>query len=96
MCIAADMERVYEIGPVFRAENSNTHRHLTEFTGLDLEMTITYNYGEVLDMLDGLLLHIFRELQKNFKEEVCYSWYLYVFSYLAIVLDCSYQATIPA
>lgn len=27
--IAADMERVYEIGPVFRAENSNTHRHLT-------------------------------------------------------------------
>jgi aspartyl-tRNA synthetase len=36
MCIAADFERVYEIGPVFRAENSNTPRHLTEYTGLDL------------------------------------------------------------
>ncbi len=36
MCIAADFERVYEIGPVFRAEDSNTPRHLTEYTGLDL------------------------------------------------------------
>lgn len=36
MCIAADFERVYEIGAVFRAENSNTPRHLTEYTGLDL------------------------------------------------------------
>jgi ergosteryl-3beta-O-L-aspartate synthase len=35
MCIAADFERVYEIGPVFRAEDSNTPRHLTEYTGLD-------------------------------------------------------------
>lgn len=36
MCISADFERVYEIGAVFRAENSNTPRHLTEYTGLDL------------------------------------------------------------
>ncbi|KAI1074603.1 aspartyl-tRNA synthetase [Whalleya microplaca] len=39
MAISADFERVYEIGPVFRAENSNTHRHLTEYTGLDIEMS---------------------------------------------------------
>ena len=30
MAIAGDFKRVCEIGPVFRAENSNTHRHLTE------------------------------------------------------------------
>lgn len=30
MCIAGDLQSVFEIGPVFRAENSNTHRHLTE------------------------------------------------------------------
>ena len=41
MAISADMDRVYEIGPVFRAENSHTRRHLCEFTGLDLEMAIT-------------------------------------------------------
>jgi aspartyl-tRNA synthetase len=43
-------ERVYEIGPVFRAENSNTHRHLCEFTGLDFEMAIYEHYYEALDV----------------------------------------------
>lgn len=38
--IAAGRKRVYCIGPVFRAENSNTPRHMTEFTGLDMEMEI--------------------------------------------------------
>jgi aspartyl-tRNA synthetase len=33
MMICSDFERVFEIGPVFRAENANTNRHLTEFTG---------------------------------------------------------------
>jgi len=36
MCICGDMPKVFEIGPVFRAENSNSHRHLTEFVGLDM------------------------------------------------------------
>jgi len=43
-------ERVYEIGPVFRAEDSNTHRHLCEFTGLDFEMAINEHYYEVLEV----------------------------------------------
>ena len=47
MAIAADMERVMEVGPVFRAENSNTRRHLCEFTGLDMEMAFNYHYSEV-------------------------------------------------
>ena len=40
MAISSDLERVYEIGPVFRAENSHTRRHLCEYTGLDMEMAI--------------------------------------------------------
>jgi aspartyl/asparaginyl-tRNA synthetase len=47
MAICADFERVYEIGPVFRAENSFTHRHMCEFTGLDFEMEIKEHYSEV-------------------------------------------------
>jgi aspartyl/asparaginyl-tRNA synthetase len=70
MAIAADMERVYEIGPVFRAENSNTHRHLTEFTGLDLEMAIEDHYHEVVDMLDGALRAIFHGLQTEYRREI--------------------------
>ena len=45
MALMADLERVFEVGPVFRAENSLTHRHMTEFTGLDLEMTFKEHYG---------------------------------------------------
>ncbi|EMD41820.1 hypothetical protein CERSUDRAFT_110384 [Gelatoporia subvermispora B] len=70
MAIAADFERVYEIGPVFRAEDSNTHRHMTEFIGLDLEMTIEEHYHEVLELLDGLFLHMFRELRKQYATEI--------------------------
>jgi len=70
MAIAADFERVYEIGPVFRAENANTHRHLTEFVGLDLEMTIEEHYHEVLELLDGLFLSIFRGLREKYKNEI--------------------------
>ena len=71
MAIAADMERVFEIGPVFRAENSNTHRHLTEFTGLDLEMAIENHYHEVIDVIDEVILTIFRGLQSEYQAEVC-------------------------
>jgi len=69
MLIAARMERVYEVGPVFRAENSNTARHLTEFTGLDLEMEIQENYHEAIDVLEGLMLYIFNGLRTKYKKE---------------------------
>ncbi|KAG8733689.1 aspartate--tRNA ligase dps1 [Ceratobasidium sp. 423] len=70
MAIGADFERVYEIGPVFRAENSLTHRHLTEFTGLDLEMAIEEHYHEVMDVLDGMLLYIFNGLKTKFSADI--------------------------
>ncbi|KFG78012.1 aspartyl-tRNA synthetase [Metarhizium anisopliae] len=61
--IAGGRERVFSIGPVFRAENSNTPRHMTEFTGLDLEMEIKESYTEVISILEGVLLSIFRGIQ---------------------------------
>jgi len=59
MCVMADFERVFEIGPVFRAENSNTPRHLCEFTGLDFEMEIKESYHEVLDSIEETFAHMF-------------------------------------
>ena len=70
MAIAADFERVYEIGPIFRAEDSNTHRHLTEFVGLDIEMAIEEHYHEVVELLDSLFLSIFRGLRDNYSKEI--------------------------
>ena len=55
---------------VFRAEDSNTHRHMTEFIGLDLEMAIEEHYHEVLELLDSLFLSIFRGLKEKFSKEI--------------------------
>lgn len=68
--IAGGRERVFSIGPVFRAENSNTPRHMTEFTGLDLEMEIKESYTEVLDTIEGVFLAIFRGLQERCATEI--------------------------
>lgn len=70
MLISADFERVFEIGPVFRAEDSNTHRHMTEFTGLDLELAFEEHYHEVLDVLCELFVFIFSELKKRYAKEI--------------------------
>ena len=70
MAIASDFERVYEIGPVFRAENSNTHRHLTEYTGLDLEMAIEEHYHEALQMILETLKYIFKGLYDRYATEI--------------------------
>lgn len=69
MLIAAQFERVFEVGPIFRAENSNTARHLTEFTGLDLEMAFEEHYHEVVDMIEELMLFIFRGLRERYRKE---------------------------
>jgi nondiscriminating aspartyl-tRNA synthetase len=71
MCICADFGRVYEVGPVFRAENSNTHRHLTEYTGLDLEMELSgTDYHEAMMLIDSLLKSIFAKLLKDYRVEL--------------------------
>mmetsp|Transcript_39538 Transcript_39538/g.93035 ORF Transcript_39538/g.93035 Transcript_39538/m.93035 type:complete len:794 (+) Transcript_39538:109-2490(+) len=70
MALMTDLPRVFEIGPVFRSEQSFTHRHMTEFTGLDLEMTFKDHYTEVLTVLDELFNHIFTGLSERFRTEV--------------------------
>jgi aspartyl/asparaginyl-tRNA synthetase len=70
MALCGDFDRVFEIGPVFRAEDSNTNRHLCEFTGLDMEMTIKEHYFEVLDLLGDLLIYIFNGLETKYKAEL--------------------------
>jgi aspartyl-tRNA synthetase len=51
---------------VFRAEDSNTHRHLTEFVGLDLEMAFKSHYHEVLDTIGQTFTAMFRGLQDKY------------------------------
>lgn len=70
MAVASDFERVYEVGAVFRAENSNTHRHLTEYTGLDIEMAIEEHYHEALEVVDATIKSIFSGLYKRYRREI--------------------------
>ncbi|KAI2607040.1 aspartyl-tRNA synthetase [Hypoxylon fragiforme] len=70
MAISADFGRVFEIGPVFRAEDSNTHRHLTEYTGLDLEMEIHKDYHEAMDVIDNMLKSIFKGIYSRCRKEL--------------------------
>ncbi|KAF8819580.1 aspartate-tRna ligase [Cardiosporidium cionae] len=70
MVLCGDMDRVFEVGPVFRAENSNTHRHLCEFVGLDLEMVFMEHYFEVLDLMDALFQYIFQQIITHSQNEI--------------------------
>lgn len=69
-CACGGLNRVFEIGPVFRAEDSNTHRHLCEFVGLDFESVIVEDYTEVLELLGGVLVHIFDGLNAKCQREI--------------------------
>jgi len=70
MAIAADFGKVYTVGGVFRAEDSNTHRHLAEFVGLDMEMAFQHHYHEVVDTIGNMFTQIFKGLRDNFAKEI--------------------------
>lgn len=70
MCICADFEKVFTTGAVFRAEDSNTHRHLCEFVGLDIEMSFYEHYHEVLEVIGGMFIALFKGLHAECAEEI--------------------------
>jgi len=70
MAIAADFGKVFTVGGVFRAEDSNTHRHLTEFVGLDMEMAFKFHYHEVIDTIGNMFTQIFKGLRDKFQGEI--------------------------
>ena len=55
MAMAAGFERIFETGPVFRAEKSYTNKHATEFSGFDLEFSYITSYKDVMAMEEQLL-----------------------------------------
>jgi len=70
MAIAADFDKVFTVGGVFRAEDSNTHRHLTEFVGLDLEMAFKFHYHEVLNVIGDMFTQMFKGLRDRHQKEI--------------------------
>ena len=68
MAMASGFERIFEVGPVFRAENSNTNRHTTEFTGFDLEFSYINSVDDVMDMEEDLLCYTLEKLKESHGE----------------------------
>ena len=69
MSMMAGFDRTFEIGEYFRAENSNTARHATEFTGIDVEISFIESHHDVMDMQEGLLKFVINQLKAEFNEE---------------------------
>ena len=55
------MDRVFEIAPYFRAENSNTVRHLTEFYSVDIEAAFL-DYNDIMEIMEQLIKNIIEEV----------------------------------
>ncbi len=70
MAMASGLERIFEVGPVFRAEKSYTSKHTTEFTGFDLEMSYIDSFEDVMKMEEDLLTDMLAAVKEKHGEEI--------------------------
>lgn len=70
MAMASGFERIFEVGPVFRAEKSNTNKHTTEFTGFDLEMSYINSYEDVMRIEQDMLTYMLGKVKDKYGEEI--------------------------
>ncbi len=63
-------DRVFEVGPVFRAEKHNTTRHLNEYTSLDFEMGFIDSFKDIMEMETGFLKYTMELLGKEYEKEL--------------------------
>ena len=70
MAMAAGLERIFETGPVFRAEKSYTNKHATEFTGFDLEFSYVDSYEDVMKMEEEMIAYSFAKVAEKHGEKI--------------------------
>jgi aspartyl-tRNA synthetase len=63
------LDRVFEIGPYFRAENSHTVRHLSEFTSVDIEAAFL-DYEDVMDILEKIVRKVASGLRETYSPDL--------------------------
>lgn len=63
--MSTGLDRVFEIGPAFRAEHSNTNRHVTEFISFDGEMSWIENEEQVMAMIEEVIDHVLKGLKEK-------------------------------
>ena len=63
-------DRVFETGPVFRAEKHNTHRHLNEYTSLDFELGYIDSFYDIMELETEMLQYVMDLLNREYKKEI--------------------------
>ncbi len=67
MLMGAGLDRIYELAPAYRAEQSDTVRHIAEFASLDIEMSFIKSEEDVMNILEGLMVHSLEAVLKEGK-----------------------------
>jgi len=70
MAMASGLERIFEVGPVFRAEKSYTSKHTTEFTGFDLEFSYITSFYDVMKMEEELLTYALTKVSEQYGADI--------------------------
>jgi aspartyl-tRNA synthetase len=70
MAMAAGLDRVFEIGPAFRADPSFTPRHSTEFTSVDMEMSWIGSHFDIMEFEEAWLCHVLGAVKENHGKEI--------------------------
>ncbi len=70
MAMAAGFDKIFEVGPVFRAEKSYTSKHTTEFTGFDLEFSYITSFRDVMKLEEDMLTYTLSEVKKAYGDEI--------------------------
>lgn len=70
MAMAAGFEKVFEIGPVFRAEPSFTTRHATEFQGFDLERSFIDSHQDIIHEEEKMLAYAIERVKAKYGEAI--------------------------
>jgi len=64
LMMGAGFEKVFEIGPIFRAEEHNTTKHLNEATSIDIEVSFA-DHHEVMQILEELIVYVYQEVNAH-------------------------------
>lgn len=70
MAMAAGYDKVFEIGPVFRADPSFTSRHMTEFTGVDVEISWIDSHDDVMKFHEEWLAYVYKRVKELHGDEI--------------------------
>ena len=70
MAIAAGFGNVFEVAPCFRAENSNTSRHATEFTSFDVEFSYINSFDDVMTLEEEMLTYALSKVSELYKDKI--------------------------